>query len=93
MCIQVKNKHGEELIPADVVFKKTYQKYGKIGAAIRGARARDNITQVQLAKMLGVSKDTIHKMEYSKITIDKKMAQKLAQIFNVNYRIFESKKS
>lgn len=88
----VKNEN-EEPIPADIVFKKSYQKYGKVGAAIRGARARYNIMQAQLAKMLNVSKDTISKMEYSKIAIDKHMAQKLAQIFNVNYRIFKTKKN
>lgn len=82
---------GHESIPADIVFKKSYDKYGKIGATLRGARARDDMTQAQLAKKLAIAVQQVRQMEYSKIEIDKNMAQKLAKIFNTHYNLFLKK--
>jgi len=76
------------LIPADEFFKEIDQKYGKIGAIVRGYRYRDDMTQVQLAKKLGVTKNYVYQMEYSKFKIDKKMAQKLAEIFKTKFHMF-----
>lgn len=81
----------EESIPADVVFEKLYKKYGRVGAFIRGCRARDDMTQAELAKKLGITVKEVRLIEYSKIEIDKKLAQKLAKIFNTNERLFLKK--
>ena len=78
----------DELIPADEVFKDLYEKYGKIGSTIRGCRSRDNMTQAELAKKLNIHQSHISQMEHSKRAIGKKMAHKLAKIFNSDYRLF-----
>lgn len=82
------NPEGKELIPADEVFKEVYQKYGKVGATLRDYRHRSKMTQTQLAEKLGIEQSHISQMEYSKRPIGKKMAQKLAKIFNTSYRLF-----
>ncbi len=78
----------DELVPADEVFKDVYAKYGKVGATIRGGRARDGLTQVALAEKLGIKQSHVSQMEHGKRVIGKKMAQKLAKIFNTDYRLF-----
>jgi len=78
----------DELISADVVFADLDKKYGKIGSTIRGLRFRDGITQVELAKKLGIKQSHVSEIEHSKRVVGKVMAQKLAKIFNINYRLF-----
>jgi len=78
----------EELVPADEVFKDIHKKYGKQGANIRGFRFRDNLTQAELAKKLNILQSHISQMEHGKRVIGKKLAQKLAHIFNTDYRLF-----
>lgn len=77
-----------ETIPADEMFKELDKKHGVIGSTIRGFRARDNMTQTELARRLGVHQSNVSQMEYSKRAIGKKMAEKLAKIFKTSYRLF-----
>lgn len=77
-----------ETIPADEVFAELYEKYGKVGSTIRGCRARDGMTQAELAKKLGVYQGHVSAMEWGRRPVGKKMAHKLAEIFNTNYRLF-----
>jgi len=79
---------GDELIPADEVFKNLHQKYGKVGTTIRGFRSRDGMTQVELAKKLNIRQSHVSQMEHGKRVIGKKMAQKLAKLFNTHYQLF-----
>lgn len=83
-------KHPDDVqsIPADEVFKNFYEKYGKIGATIRGFRQRDDLTQVTLAKKLAIHQTHVSQMEHGKRVIGKKMAQKLAKIFKTDYKLF-----
>lgn len=78
----------DELIPADEVFKKLHQKYGKVGTTIRGFRAREGMTQVELAKKLNIRQSHVSQMEHGKRAIGKKLAQKLAKLFNTHYQLF-----
>jgi len=78
----------DDSVPAAQVFKHLDEKYGEIGANIRGCRARDSMTQTQLAKKLGIRQSHVSEMEHSRRVIGKKMAQKLAKIFNTDYRMF-----
>lgn len=78
----------DDLITADEVFKDIDEKYGKIGATIRGLRARDGLTQTELAKKLEIHQRHVSQIEHGKRTIGKKLAHKLAEIFQTNYRLF-----
>ncbi len=70
------------------VAKKEIAKYGEPGLMLRGARQRDGLSQVELAKRLGIAQYNLSKMENGERPIGKKMAIKLAEIFNTDYHVF-----
>jgi DNA-binding XRE family transcriptional regulator len=78
----------EENIPADEVLGDVYRKYGKTGSVIRGFRAREDMTQIQLARKLGVTQGDLSKMENGKRPIGKEMARRLAKVFSTDCRVF-----
>ena len=75
-------------VPSGEVFKKLHEKYGKAGTVIRGCRSRDGLTQVALAKCLGIPQADVSLMETGKRSIGKKMAKRLAEVFKTDYRVF-----
>jgi len=62
--------------------------YFNPGVALRGARKRENLTQKQLANLIGISQTHISEMEHGKRPIGKEMAKRFARSLNVDYRIF-----
>jgi len=58
------------------------------GLALRGARKREDLTQKQLAGLLGISQTHISEMEHGKRPIGKEMARRLASVLKVDYRVF-----
>jgi predicted transcriptional regulator len=56
--------------------------------ALRGARKRENLTQKELASLIGISQTNISEMEHGKRPIGKEMAKRFARALNVDYRIF-----
>jgi ribosome-binding protein aMBF1 (putative translation factor) len=60
-----------------------------LGSALRGARAREGMTQRELAARTGIPQRHISEMESGKRTIGKERARKLAEALNVSdYRVF-----
>jgi DNA-binding XRE family transcriptional regulator len=84
----IQEQVDDDSVPVDEAFKHLHQKYGKVGATIRGARARDEMTQAELARRLNIRQAHVSAMEHGKRTIGKAMARKLAKIFNTDYRLF-----
>lgn len=63
----------------------------ELGAScLRGARYRENMTQVQLAEKTGISRRHISEMENGKRTIGRQNAKKLATALNIDPRILIS---
>jgi ribosome-binding protein aMBF1 (putative translation factor) len=58
------------------------------GASIRGGRAKEGLTQQQLADLTGIPQRHISEMENGKRPIGKETARKLAKALNVDYRVF-----
>ena len=58
------------------------------GQILRGIRYREDMTQVQLAKLTGISQHHISEMENNKRTIGKATAKRLAEALNADYRLF-----
>jgi DNA-binding XRE family transcriptional regulator len=85
--LQIKQKENI-LVPANEVFKTLNKKYGKIGTTIRGLRAREELTQTELAKKLNIHQAHVSQIENGKRAIGKKLAKKLAKVFNTDYRLF-----
>ena len=58
------------------------------GVCLRGARARDGMTQKQLSEKTGIPKRHISEMENSKRPIGKAMAKRLSEALGVGYKVF-----
>ncbi len=58
------------------------------GNALCGLRYREEMTQVQLAKKIGVSSRHISEMENGRRRIDKETAKRLAEVLNTTYKVF-----
>lgn len=55
---------------------------------LKGARYREDMTQVQLAEASGIPRRHISEMENNKRPIGKQNARKLAEALKVDYRVF-----
>jgi ribosome-binding protein aMBF1 (putative translation factor) len=59
----------------------------RTASILRGARYKENMTQVDLAKKLKFTQSDLSKMEHGKRPIGKKLAQRIAEILKIDYRI------
>ncbi len=74
--------HVERALPADDLLDQTP------GTMLRGARFREDMTQVQLAEASGIPRRHISDMEHNRRPIGKKAARKFAEVLKVDYRVF-----
>ncbi len=58
------------------------------GRSLRGARAKEGVTQKELARSIGVRQEHISAMENNRRPIGKAMAKRLAEALKVDYRVF-----
>lgn len=73
----------DETLPLDAVFPDLHP-----GSAIKGLRYRENLTQDQLSRKLGIKRHHISEMENGKRPIGKEMARRLAEALNTDYKVF-----
>lgn len=78
----------EEAVDWRAVFAKDLENLSESALALKGARAKEGLTQAKLAKLLETSQPNVAQMEQGKREITKPMAKKLASIFNVGYKVF-----
>jgi DNA-binding XRE family transcriptional regulator len=71
----------------EVLAKERLEKYKKAGLVLRGMRYRESMSQKELAQKSGVSQNEISKIENGKRTIGIKVATKLAEALNIDYRL------
>jgi len=58
------------------------------GMYLKGLRYREELTQVQLAELTGISRRHVSEMENGKRPIGKASARKLADVLHADYRVF-----
>jgi transcriptional regulator with XRE-family HTH domain len=58
------------------------------GVALAGARTKEGLTQVQLARLTGLLQRHISEMEHGKRSIGQERAKKLAEVLKVDYHVF-----
>lgn len=58
------------------------------GRLLRAARNKEDLTQDQLAKMLGVERHHISEMENNKRPIGKEMAKRIEKALGISYKVF-----
>lgn len=68
--------------------KEGIKENGEPGLMLQGARHKEELTQVQLAKKLGMPQSHISAMENGSRPIGKVMAKRLAKVFKMDYRVF-----
>lgn len=73
--------------PWNVLAKERLEKYKKSGLVLRGARLRENMSQVELAKKSKVHQNEISKIENGKRTVGEKVAKRLAKALNFDYQL------
>lgn len=77
------NDEGEELFSIEEVFPDSTP-----GKRLVGARYKEDMTQEQLAKASGIPRRHISEIENNRRTIGKERAKRLAEVLNVDYRVF-----
>ncbi len=55
--------------------------------ALRGARDKTGLTQIELSKLTGIPQGHISKMEKGKLAIGKERAKRLAEMLKIDYRV------
>jgi transcriptional regulator with XRE-family HTH domain len=58
------------------------------GRCLRGARAKEGVTQRELALKTGIPQRHISEMENGRRPIGKEMAKKLGEALNIGYKVF-----
>ena len=77
---------SEGSVPADALFAELDRKYTKPGVLLRGLRARENLSQIEFAKVIDVTQSDLSKMEMGKRPIGKTIAKRIAEKFDIDYR-------
>lgn len=78
----------KQTFPWREVFNEGIEKYTEVGLMVRGGRHKAGLTQKALAEKLGILPRHVSEMEYGKRPVSKKMAERLAKIFDSDYRVF-----
>lgn len=72
----------------DDVFGDLIKERGEPGLLLKGLRHREDLSQIELAKILNVSQTNLSAMENGRRPIGKELAKRIAENFEVDYRIF-----
>ena len=83
-----KKANKSRAIKAEDYLKKIYGDTPEPSVYLSGLRYREDLTQKELGEIIGVDQSNISKMENGERPIGKKIAKKLSDTFNVDYRLF-----
>ena len=72
----------------DELFSDINKKYTKAGALLRGLRARENLTQSDLAEKIKITQSDISQMENGRRNIGRVISKRIEKLFDIDYRAF-----
>lgn len=84
----LRNFDDEDSIPAHILFPEIDDSVKGPAIALRGMRRRSKMTQLQLAKKVGIKQSHLSEMECGKRPIGKAMAKRLASVLGANWKSF-----
>jgi predicted transcriptional regulator len=87
MLVKV-SRNGRKSVPAEVALPELADDVLRPACVLRGFRYREQLTQIQLAKRLGIRQSHLSEMENAKRPIGKEMARRLAEVLKCNYKVF-----
>jgi len=77
------DEEGEELYTFEETFPDAHP-----GKVVRGLRVKEDITQEELAKRLGIAQTRVSEIESGKRPISRNMAKRLGEAFNISPKAF-----
>jgi ribosome-binding protein aMBF1 (putative translation factor) len=75
-------------VPAEEVLPELGDPVERVASAFRGLRAREGLTQVEMAERLGLEQGDVSKIESGKRAIGIKLAKRIEAEFKIGYRVF-----
>lgn len=87
-AVPTKLTHSPNAMPWNELAQSRIRQFTQAGLALRGARLKEGLTQVQLAHKLLISQYNLSKMETGTRPIGKKMALRLSKVLKMDYRVF-----
>ncbi|MEA1969037.1 MAG: helix-turn-helix transcriptional regulator [Thermodesulfobacteriota bacterium] len=78
---------GAEDVKDSIAWEEVFPEFNP-SVALRGARKREGLTQIELANLIGIKQIHISKMENNKRSIGKEMAKQFANVLHIDYRVF-----
>ncbi|WED42226.1 helix-turn-helix domain-containing protein [Legionella cardiaca] len=70
------------------VFGNLIDEYTEPGLLLKGLRHREGLSQNEFSKILNISQANLSAMENGRRTIGKELAKRIAEKFEVDYRLF-----
>jgi DNA-binding XRE family transcriptional regulator len=77
------NNEGERVYSIEEVFPDMSP-----AKVLRGLRGKENVTQAEFARRIGIAQHHISEMETGKRSITLEMAKRIGETFNVSYKVF-----
>ncbi len=84
----VKRISSHQGITFESFFKDDHKKLPEWAINLKGLRYRENLTQIEFAKKLGLSQSNLSAIENGKRAIGKLLATRIERKFKINYRHF-----
>ncbi|CAM4446199.1 MAG: hypothetical protein LEGION0403_FIIPPAGN_01178 [Legionella sp.] len=84
---RVKEKNKTHL-SIDDVFGDLIKEHGEPGLLLKSLRHREDLSQIELAKILNISQTNLSAMENGRRAIGKELAKRIAEEFKIDYRNF-----
>jgi len=78
----------ESVVKLDQFFAPLSNNLPEWACNLRGLRYRENLSQVEFAKGIGISQSNLSAMENGKRSIGKQIAKRIAAEFDIDYRYF-----
>lgn len=76
----------KDTVPAAEIFPDLKDPVKRIGIIFKGLRFKNDLTQAQVAKRLGIDQSDVSKIEKGKRPIGKALAKKIEKEFGIDYR-------
>lgn len=68
-------------------FGDLIEKYGEPGVLLKGLRHKEGLSQIEFAKIIGITQTNLSAMENERRAIGKEIAKRIMNRFGVDYRL------
>jgi DNA-binding XRE family transcriptional regulator len=90
ICLALDSYADDDVVPAAKVHQAAKERHGKNyqtpGYYLKLYRLRKDLTQAQLADLVGIRQHHLSEMENNKRPLGKNLAKQLAEILDIDYR-------